>query len=111
VRYVVRAGVRIPIDGCQGTSLLVEQGCFSLQIDEPRPDGTYEPVDGTSFVMAVTWDDHGQPQARTLLGYSQSTDPTSPWYDDQTKLSTARNAGSPKASARLKSTTTCGPPP
>jgi acyl-homoserine-lactone acylase len=36
--------------------------------------------------MAVTWDGHGQPQARTLLSYSQSTDPTSPWYDDQTEL-------------------------
>jgi acyl-homoserine-lactone acylase len=86
VQYVERAGVRIPIDGCQGTSLVVEQGCFNLQVDQSRPDGTYEPVDGTSFVMAVTWDDHGQPQARTLLSYSQSTDPTSPWYDDQTKL-------------------------
>jgi acyl-homoserine-lactone acylase len=86
VQYVERAGDRIPIDGCQGTSLVVEQGCFNMQIDESRPDGTYEPVDGTSFVMAVTWDDHGQPQARTLLSYSQSTDPTSPWYDDQTKL-------------------------
>lgn len=85
IQYVERRGVRIPIDGCQGTAL-VEQGCFNLQLDDARPDGTYEPKHGTSFVMAVTWNRQGQPQARTILTYSQSSDPTSPWYDDQTKL-------------------------
>ena len=86
IQYVQRNGVRIPIDGCQGTALVFEQGCFNLQFDDPRPDGTYEPRHGTSFVMAVTWNRHGQPQARTILTYSQSSDPTSRWYDDQTKL-------------------------
>lgn len=40
---------------------------------------------GTSFVMAVEFTDAG-PHAEALLTYSQSADPASPFYADQTKL-------------------------
>jgi len=35
----------------------------------------------------VTWQGHNPcPVARTILTYSESTDPTSPHYDDQTRM-------------------------
>ncbi|MCK6508022.1 penicillin acylase family protein [Myxococcota bacterium] len=40
---------------------------------------------GNSFVLAVQFQDDG-PQARAILTYSQSDDPTSPHYADQTEL-------------------------
>ena len=41
---------------------------------------------GSSFVQVVTWNDGPCPNARTILTYSESTDPTSPHYADQTAL-------------------------
>jgi acyl-homoserine-lactone acylase len=41
---------------------------------------------GSSFVQVVSFDGDGCPDARTILTYSQSTDPTSPHYADQTAL-------------------------
>lgn len=41
---------------------------------------------GTSHVQAVGWDDGRCPVARTLLAYSQSSDPGSPHHADQTLL-------------------------
>ena len=34
----------------------------------------------------VTWDDTPCPDAATILTYSLSEDPTSPWHSDQTRL-------------------------
>lgn len=39
---------------------------------------------GSSFVMALKYDDNG-PQAKMFLSYSQSHDPKSEFFDDQTK--------------------------
>jgi hypothetical protein len=42
---------------------------------------------GNSHIQAVTWDAGDPcPRAYTLLTYSQSTDPASPHYADQTRL-------------------------
>ncbi len=41
---------------------------------------------GSSFIQVVAFDGSGCPDARTLLTYSQSSDPTSPHYADQTRL-------------------------
>lgn len=40
---------------------------------------------GASFVMALAFTDAG-PKARALLTYSQSAEPDSPWFADQTRL-------------------------
>lgn len=44
---------------------------------------------GSSYIQAVGWDGSGCPVARTLLTYSQSSDPGSPHYSDQTELYSA----------------------
>ncbi|MGZ5266013.1 MAG: penicillin acylase family protein, partial [Caldimonas sp.] len=40
---------------------------------------------GSSYIQTVTFDDRG-PVAYAILTYSQSTDPASPHYADQTLL-------------------------
>ncbi len=56
------------------------------QIDSPIVvNGLREVMHGTSYVQTVGFDDAG-PVAQALLTYSQSTDPASPWYADQTEL-------------------------
>ena len=76
-----RGDRRIPIHGGRG-----EAGVFNV-ITNPLVPGVGYPkvVHGSSFVMAVELGAHG-PSGRQILTYSQSTDPTSPWYADQTRL-------------------------
>ena len=45
----------------------------------------YNVVHGSSFIMALAWGEAG-PEAEAILSYSQSGDPASPHFDDQTKL-------------------------
>ncbi|RLU03635.1 MAG: acylase [Ketobacter sp.] len=45
----------------------------------------YQVSQGSSWIMLVTFTEHG-PEARGLMTYSQSTDPTSVHRDDQTRL-------------------------
>ena len=45
----------------------------------------YNVVHGSSFIMTLGWGNHG-PKAEALLSYSQSGDPDSPHFDDQTRL-------------------------
>lgn len=78
--YVTRNGERIPIHG--GPPV----GIFNA-IYEPFVAGRGYPdvVGGSSFVDVVRVTGRC-PDARTLLTYSQSTDPTSPYYADQTRM-------------------------
>jgi acyl-homoserine-lactone acylase len=97
------AGAGIPVDAPLG----------EWQVDA-RPDGTRTPyhggpgtlgvfnamnsswnasrgyvgplAHGSSFVQVVSFDGDGCPDARTILTYSQSTNPNSPHYADQTRL-------------------------
>jgi acyl-homoserine-lactone acylase len=74
---------------------------ISIQGGEGDPNGEFDAIyapwidgkglgdvdDGSSFVQAVTWRSGRHcPVARTILTYSESTDPTDPHYDDQTKM-------------------------
>ncbi|MFJ8692373.1 penicillin acylase family protein [Streptomyces roseolilacinus] len=81
-QFVVRGGQRIPVHGGTGT------GVWNMTV--PVWDaavGAYTEVrHGTSHVQAVGWDDGRCPVARTLLSYSQSSDPGSPHHADQTRL-------------------------
>ena len=47
----------------------------------------YNVIHGSSFIMALSFTDNG-PEAQAILSYSQSGDPASPHFSDQTKLYT-----------------------
>ncbi|MFD7001034.1 penicillin acylase family protein [Streptomyces mirabilis] len=82
-QFVVRSGQRIPVPG--GTESL---GVWN-KIDSvwnPAGGGYSEVTTGSSYIQAVGWDGSRCPVARTLLTYSQSSNPGSPSYSDQTLL-------------------------
>jgi acyl-homoserine-lactone acylase len=83
VQAVTRNGVRIPIHGGVGDP----NGEFNA-IYSPFTKGTGfgEVFDGSSYVQAVTWGKGKCPQAATILTYSLSDNPESPFYADQTQL-------------------------
>jgi acyl-homoserine-lactone acylase len=76
-----RGAQRVPIHGGRH-----EEGAFNV-ITAPLVAGAGYPkiVSGSSFVMAVELGAHG-PSGRLILTYSQSSNPTSPYYADQTEL-------------------------
>jgi acyl-homoserine-lactone acylase len=76
-----RGAERIPIHGGRSAD-----GAFNV-ISAPFVPGAGYPkvVSGTSYVMAVELGRHG-PVGRQILTYSQSSNPNSPYYADQTKL-------------------------
>jgi acyl-homoserine-lactone acylase len=82
VQYVERDGDRIGIPGGSGSS-----GMFSNISARLKAGAGYTPVvAGNSYIQVVTWDDKGNPDARAILTYSQSQEPESPHYSDQTRL-------------------------
>jgi acyl-homoserine-lactone acylase len=71
----------IPIHGCQGF-----QGCFNVIEPFRLAAGDLRDIrTGSSFVMAVQFGSRG-PAGRAILTYSQSENPASPHFDDQTRL-------------------------
>ncbi len=81
-QYVVRNGRRIPIHGGPGDP----NGVFNA-INAPFVPGKGYPnvPHGSSFVMAAHMAGRC-PKAFTILTYSQTENPASPHYDDQTRL-------------------------
>jgi len=79
VQYAQRGNERIPVHGGDG-----QLGVLNVQISDPAPGGV-SPRHGSSYVQVVGFDATG-PVANTVLSYSQSPDPASPWYGDQTRL-------------------------
>ena len=74
-----RAGdQRIAIHGGPGTA-----GVLNYQDARPAPGGGLVPVHGTSYIQIVTFDAAG-PVVDAILSYSQSTDPASAHFTDQT---------------------------
>lgn len=84
MQYVVRDGVRIPIPGGPADPDGDFNGFSQNVLATPGAD----PGDSTSYIQAVTWNRGGgcPVVARTVLAYSESTDPDSPHYADQTEL-------------------------
>ncbi|MFJ8596310.1 penicillin acylase family protein [Streptomyces sp. NPDC093598] len=82
-QFVVRDGKRLPVPGGAG-----RLGVWN--VIEPTWDaagGGYTEVPfGSSHLQAVGWDGSRCPVARTLLTYSQSSNPKSPHFADQTRL-------------------------
>jgi acyl-homoserine-lactone acylase len=78
VQAAVRGAERIPVHGADGGL-----GVLNLQRSVRVPGGLL-PVHGTSYIQVVSFDARG-PVADAILSYSQSTDPASPFYADQTR--------------------------
>ncbi|MCX4961015.1 penicillin acylase family protein [Streptomyces virginiae] len=82
-QFVIRAGRELPVGG--GTEAL---GVWN-KIEAPwnaAAGGYAEVTHGSSHIQAVGWDGGRCPVARTLLTYSQSSNPGSPYYADQTRM-------------------------
>ena len=81
IQYLVRGAENVPIHGGDGT--MGVYGAISARLQ----DGGYiNPTSGNSYIQAVTWDESECPIADVILVPSQSTDPESPHFADQTKL-------------------------
>ena len=80
-QYERRADEKIPIHGGPGGN-----GVFNA-INVPWVPGQGYPnvPSGSSFVMAMQFTD-GCPESRSIMTYSQSTNPESPFFADQTRL-------------------------
>ena len=74
---------QIPIHGGSGMFNNISAGFV-------EGEGYSNIVAGNSYVQTVTWDETECPDAYAVLTYSQSTDPASPHYDDQTYIWSAK---------------------
>jgi acyl-homoserine-lactone acylase len=83
VQFIEKNGVRYPIPGGTGDPNGDFNAIWTSWVDGK---GLSQPTGGSSFVQVVTWGDGPCPNARTILTYSESTDPTNPHYADQTAL-------------------------
>jgi len=86
-QYVVRDGRRITLPGGPGDP----DGEFNAIYQDvvTAPGGM--PSIGSSYVQVVSWKPgDGCPVAVSVLTYSESTNPRSPYYDDQTRVFSAR---------------------
>ena len=100
LQYADKAGRRMPVHGGDGFI----DGLMNMQrnsrnattlepMDEPKPvkgsryltEKGYPVVHGSSFLMALEFTAAG-PQAKAFLTYSESGDPQSPHFTDQTEL-------------------------
>jgi acyl-homoserine-lactone acylase len=78
VQFAVRGDERIPIHGAHGNL-----GVLNVQMSD-KVTGGMVPRHGSSYIQVVSFDETG-PIADAILSYSQSTDPASPYYADQTR--------------------------
>lgn len=77
-----RGSEKIPIHGGPG-----ELGVFSAIKSTWTVDKGYtDVVHGSSFIEVVSFDGDDCPDTRTILTYSQSNNPNSPYFADQTRL-------------------------
>ncbi|MFJ9750847.1 penicillin acylase family protein [Streptomyces chartreusis] len=82
-QVVVRNGQRIPVPG--GAEGMGVWNKIEPVWDQAR-GGYTEVTTGSSHIQAVGWDGSRCPVARTLLTYSQSSNPNSAHFSDQTRL-------------------------
>ncbi|MGW3911055.1 penicillin acylase family protein [Streptomyces sp. NPDC005070] len=82
-QFVVRGGQRVPVPG--GTESLGVWNKVEMPWNQAA-GGYTEVTTGSSYIQAVGWDGGRCPVARTLLTYSQSSNPNSPHFSDQTRL-------------------------
>ena len=81
VQVFPRNGVDIPIHGGSGTA-----GVFGA-ISSGLSEGGYRTIGGgNSYIQTVTWDESDCPIAEGIITHSQSINPASPHYADQSEL-------------------------
>lgn len=82
VQAETRNGKRIPVHGGAGP-----EGVFNvITVEDLEPEKGWTSIrHGASWIYAVEFTEQG-PKSQGFLSYSQSTDPTSPHYSDQTEL-------------------------
>lgn len=79
VQYALRGNTKIPVPGGPGDPLGEFNAIYTA--------GPGVAVDGSSYVQAVTWKPGDAcPEADNILTYSESDNPASPHYADQTEL-------------------------
>lgn len=83
VQKITRNGEQIPVHGSIG-----ELGVLNV-ITPGLVDGKLDITFGSSFIQQVRFTADGPPQTSSVLAYSQSANPNSPHYADQTKLFSA----------------------
>ena len=82
IQYATRNGRRIPVPGGDG-----DTGMFSMIVTELNGQAGYTPIThGNSYIQVISWDEEGQLDPRAILTYSQSPEPDSPYYSDQTEI-------------------------
>jgi acyl-homoserine-lactone acylase len=81
VQFLERNNENVPIHGGAGT-----MGVFGSISASLQQGGYKNPRSGNSYIQVVTWDESECPIADTILTHSQSTDPASPHYGDQSRL-------------------------
>ncbi len=82
IQFEIRNGEHIPIPGGEGWA-----GMWSMIVSQLQPEVGYTPiVHGNSYIQVVNWDEGDRVRARAILTYSQSDNPASPYYADQTRL-------------------------
>jgi acyl-homoserine-lactone acylase len=84
VQFVSYHGQHITIPGGPGDP----DGIYNAIYENTEPgDSLTTPDTGSSFIQVVTWPAHGNcPVGATILSYSESSNPASPHFADQTKL-------------------------
>lgn len=80
LQFHAKNEINYPIPGGQNI-----EGVFNINRGSATANEGYPVVHGASWVMALEYTDNG-PKADAWLTYSQSHDPESPHYDDQTDL-------------------------
>jgi len=85
VQFFARNNDIIPIHG--GKDAMGVFGVIKVGLQQ----GGYQNIrGGNSYIQTVTWDDSECPIAEGILTHSQSTDPASPHYGDQTPVYSAK---------------------
>jgi acyl-homoserine-lactone acylase len=84
VQFVSYHGSHITIPGGPGDP----DGIYNaIYVHDEPGDSLTAPDDGSSFIQVVTWPSRGAcPVGSTILSYSESSNPASPHFADQTKL-------------------------
>jgi acyl-homoserine-lactone acylase len=83
IQFEARNDERIPIPG--GDSGAGMWSVITAQFQQDQ--GAYSPIThGNSYIQVIGWDADGRVDARAILTYSQSEDPRSAHFADQTRL-------------------------
>ncbi len=83
VQFATRNGQKIPLHGGPGDP----NGEFNAIYNNWIPgQGLSDPYLGSSYVQVVNFNRSSCPDTRTILTYSLSTNPRSPFYADQTRM-------------------------